>query len=127
MRALPPIPITPALLTSTTCAEPSAGETVWSAATSYKGGDRVISTTTHRTYEALIEEAYALVCDAGGFALSPHTYGPRSLPIAKVDRDIVTALRLADAPDVRDTHPLRPEIDLITRTKEGELKAPARV
>lgn len=81
----------------------------------------------HRSYEALIERAYALVCDAGGFALTPHTYGPRSLPIARVDREIVTALRLAHAPGVTDTHPLRPEVDFITKTKEGVLYAPQKV
>ncbi|RRN62783.1 hypothetical protein [Caulobacter sp. 602-1] len=53
MRALPPITITPAILTSTTCAEPSAGEAVWSAGTTYAVGDRVINTTSHRVYESL--------------------------------------------------------------------------
>jgi hypothetical protein len=53
MRALPPIPVTPALLTSTSCAEPSAGEAVWASGTTYAVGDRVISTTTHRVYESL--------------------------------------------------------------------------
>lgn len=81
----------------------------------------------HREYEALIERAYTLVCDAGGLALSPHTYGPRSLPIKAVDRGIVTALRLAHAPEVLDTHPLRPEVDLIVSTKEGALLAPPSV
>lgn len=52
MRALPPLTITPALLTSTNVAEPSAGETVWSATAAYKAGDRVVSTATHRTYES---------------------------------------------------------------------------
>ncbi len=53
MRALPPIPVTPAILTSTTCPEPSAGEAVWVAGTTYAIGDRVVSTATHRTYESL--------------------------------------------------------------------------
>jgi hypothetical protein len=49
------------------------------------------------------------------------------LPIAGVDRGIVTALRVAHAPDVVDTHPLRPEVDFITREKDGTLRAPEAV
>jgi len=65
MRALPPIVITPAMLTSTTCAEPSAGEAAWSAATAYKGGDRVISTSTHRAYESISSKAAGVTLATG--------------------------------------------------------------
>lgn len=65
MRALPPISITPAMLTSTTCAEPSVGEVAWSAATAYKGGDRVISTTTHRAYESISSKAAGVTLATG--------------------------------------------------------------
>lgn len=65
MRALPPIAITPAMLTSTTCAEPSAGEAAWSAATAYKGGDRVISTSTHRAYESISSKAAGVTLATG--------------------------------------------------------------
>jgi predicted N-formylglutamate amidohydrolase len=88
--------------------------------------DVALLRTMHRTYEALIERAYAFVCDAGGFALTPHTYGPRSLPIAKVDRDIVVALRKAYDGGA-DTMPLRPEVDLITKAKDGTPYAPRSV
>lgn len=54
MRVIPGVEITEALLTYTNVAEPSAGETVWSNSTNYKAGDRVINTTTHRTYRSLI-------------------------------------------------------------------------
>lgn len=66
MRALPPIPIRPAILTSTTCAEPSAGEAAWSAATQYKGGDRVISPSTHRIYETIGGRSFGVSLAPGG-------------------------------------------------------------
>ena len=65
MRALPPIPITPAILTSTTCAEPSAGETAWSAATGYRGGDKVIGATTHRVYESVSSKGSTVTLTTG--------------------------------------------------------------
>jgi hypothetical protein len=54
MRAIPPLTITDAMLTSCTVAEPSAGETAWNAATSYTVGTQAIRTTTHRIYQNLI-------------------------------------------------------------------------
>lgn len=54
MRVIPNIEVNEDRLTSTTVGEPSAGEVVWSALTNYKAGDRVINTTTHRTYRSLI-------------------------------------------------------------------------
>jgi hypothetical protein len=51
MKVIPPITITDAMLTSSTVAEPSAGETAWNAATNYAVGTQVIRTTTHRIYQ----------------------------------------------------------------------------
>lgn len=79
----------------------------------------------HRTYVALVERAYDLVCGSGGFALGPHTYGPRTMGIAKVDDSIVDALRSAHDPENWAKWPLRAEIDLITRTPEGLRHPPA--
>lgn len=78
----------------------------------------------HRAYVALIERAYDHVCGSGGLALTPHTYGPRTMGIARIDEDIVHALRAAHEPEAWASWPVRPEIDLITRTAEGELLAP---
>lgn len=78
----------------------------------------------HRAYVALCARAYELVCGAGGIALSPHTYGPRTMGIAKIDDEIVAALRAAHEPEAWAGWPIRPEIDLITRTHEGERYAP---
>lgn len=52
MRVIPPVPVTAALLTSSSVAEPSSGEATWSSGMAYKLGDQVINTTTHRTYES---------------------------------------------------------------------------
>jgi len=73
----------------------------------------------HRAYVDLCARAYELVCDAGGLALSPHTYGPRTMGIGKIDDHIVSALRAAHEPDAWASWPIRPEIDLIMRTAEG--------
>lgn len=82
----------------------------------------------HGAYVALIDEAYEAVCGAGGHALSPHTYGPYVLPISKIDDTIVTQLEALHAPGAIETLAVRPEIDLLADTKEGEcLASPALV
>lgn len=52
MRVIPPVAITGPMLASSSVAEPSAGETVYSSATSYALDARVIRTETHRTYRS---------------------------------------------------------------------------
>jgi hypothetical protein len=78
----------------------------------------------HRAYVEVAERAYAAVCGAGGFALSPHTYGPRTMAIPRIDETIVTLLREAHAPGTWESWPVRPEVDFVTRTPEGALLAP---
>ena len=73
----------------------------------------------HRTYVDLCARAYETVCSAGGLALSPHTYGPRTMGIAKIDDQIVAALRAAHEPEAWASWPVRPEIDLLMRTADG--------
>lgn len=51
MKVLIPTPITDAMLTSSTIAEPAAGETAWVSGGTYALGDRRIRTGTHRIYE----------------------------------------------------------------------------
>ena len=48
---LVPLAITDAMLTSSTVAEPAAGETAWVSAGNYVVGDRRIRVATHREYE----------------------------------------------------------------------------
>jgi hypothetical protein len=54
MKAIPPLTINDARLTSSTVAEPSAGETAWNAATPYLVGDKAIRASTHRVYQRLV-------------------------------------------------------------------------
>ena len=51
---LVPLTVLDAMISSSTIAEPAAGETAWVAATSYAVGQQVIRTTTHKIYENLI-------------------------------------------------------------------------
>lgn len=60
---LVPLTLTDAMLSSSTIAEPAAGETAWVAGTSYTVGQEVILASTHRVYTNLI---------AGVNATSPH-------------------------------------------------------
>ena len=81
--------------------------------------DRALLLSIHRAYVELVERAYAWVCGAGGFALLPHTYSPRSMGIPGVDDNIVAALRAAYAEPQWSKWPLRPDIDLITKDQDG--------
>jgi predicted N-formylglutamate amidohydrolase len=78
----------------------------------------------HRSYVRMAERAYELVCGSGGFALTPHTYGPRTMGIERIDDSIVSALRKAHEPEEWARWPERPQIDLITSTPEGTSYAP---
>ena len=51
---LVPITVTDAMITSSTIAEPAAGEAVWNAATAYAVDDEVIRTSTHRIYTCVV-------------------------------------------------------------------------
>ena len=54
VNALVPVTITDAMLTSSTIAEPAAGETAWVSAGTYALGDLRIRTTTHRVYRCVL-------------------------------------------------------------------------
>ena len=86
--------------------------------------DRALLIDLHTQYVSAAQSAFAAVCGAGGLALIPHTYGPRTLPIEAVDENIVANLRRAHEPEILATAPWRPKVDLITRTKAGEDLAP---
>ena len=60
----------------------------------------------------------------GGRALMLHTYAPRTVDVA-VDDNIVQALHDAYRPEKEPTWPLRPGVDLITTTPDGEVCADA--
>lgn len=75
MKFIRPHAVTDATLTSHSVAE--ADYTVWSAATSYSVGQRVIRTQTHRVYECLI---------AGVNATTPEAAPTRWLDVAPTNR-----------------------------------------
>ncbi len=81
--------------------------------------DRALLRALHAEYQASCDGHYAEICGAGGLALIPHTYAPRSVGIARVDDRIVEELHRVYAPDLVDSWPLRPEVDLITRAEDG--------
>lgn len=86
--------------------------------------DRALLLSMHRQYVELSERAFEEVCGAGGFGLMPHSYGPRTMGIAKVDDDIVTALRRAYEPEAWASWPERAPVDLITKDGEHRVFAP---
>lgn len=85
--------------------------------------DRELLLDLHARYADLAAAAYAEVCGGGGLALALHTYAPRSIAVA-VDDDIVPSLRREYAAERLDRWPLRPEVDLIAATAEGESWVP---
>ena len=86
--------------------------------------DRRLLTELHARYVDFVEAAYAQVCDRGGLALNPHTFGPRSLPIQGVDANIVDELRRVHEPEIYATAPLRPHLDVIGRDRDGRRYTP---
>jgi len=77
MRVIPPLEITDGRFTSSTIAEPDAGEAAWVAATSYTVGQVVIRTATHRKYENLI---------AGVDATNPESAPTRWLDVGPTNK-----------------------------------------
>ncbi|MCV2422509.1 hypothetical protein LNV47_18075 [Paucibacter sp. DJ4R-1] len=57
MKVIPPLPITDALLISSSIPEPAPGETVWASGATCAVGDLRIRTATHRVYERLVAGA----------------------------------------------------------------------
>ena len=80
----------------------------------------------HAAYVEAASATIDLVCRGGGVALLLHTYAPRSVDV-QVDADIVRALRAAWAPDRAPSWPLRPDVDVIGRTLQGEPRVPPEV
>ena len=74
----------------------------------------------HAAYQAMASRAYEAVCGAGGRALILHTYAPRSIRVDAVDEDIVAALHRAYEPAVYETWERRPDVDLISKSADGE-------
>jgi hypothetical protein len=84
--------------------------------------DRTLLLRRYAAYVDVAAEAFDVVCGAGGTGLMLHTYAPRSVEVP-VDEEIVARLRAAYAPDQVGRWPLRPEVDFITTTPDGEVPA----
>lgn len=90
-----------------------------------EAADQALLAELHASYVSIAEAAYDWVCGGGGFALNPHTYGPRTLAVSAITDQIVADLRRAHQPEIYDASPERPPVDLIMRTAEGEYLGPA--
>lgn len=87
--------------------------------------DRALLLELYGAYVRAVDDACARLAP-GGALLLLHTYAPRTVDV-EVDLDIVTHLRRAYQPDVEPTWPLRPALDVISRTPDGTSHAPAAV
>ena len=81
--------------------------------------DKALLLARYEAYRRLVEQTYAAVCGSDGLAWMVHSYAPRSIDVPVDDR-IVDHLRKAYQPDSLHTWPLRPEVDFIARTPEGQ-------
>jgi hypothetical protein len=81
----------------------------------------------HRRYHEVTDAAYTQICGSGGWALTPHTYAPKSVAIEDIDEGIGKALRRAYEPDQYEKWTLRPEVDLITEGAVDERLASPRL
>ena len=76
MKVTPPVTVTAAMLTSSTVAEPAAGETAWSSGT-YAVGDERIVVAQHRKYKCIL---------AGSSTTSPELDATRWTDIGPTNR-----------------------------------------
>ena len=88
--------------------------------------DRELLLNRYHAYRACTERLYAEVCGRGGCAWMVHSYAPRSIDVPVDDR-IVEHLRKAYQPEAIQSWPLRPEVDFIARTPEGQTLAAENV
>lgn len=87
--------------------------------------DRALLLERYQAYVRTVDAASREVLPTGAMLLL-HTYAPRSVGV-EVDANIVSSLHAAYATDREPTWPLRPEVDVIGKTVEGEQRAPAKV
>jgi hypothetical protein len=87
--------------------------------------DHDLLRAAHAAYTAVVEQAMTEVCGAGGLAFVPHTYGPVTMGIERVDDDIVRQIRWACSPEQVGRWPVRAEVDVIHRTGAGDSLAPS--
>lgn len=89
--------------------------------------DVAVLEAAHASYQEEADRLFEAVCGMGGLALALHTYAPRSVQLGDIDDGIVAALRAAYRPGTVESWPLRPEVDLITTTPDGDVYAEAEL
>lgn len=82
--------------------------------------DQALLSELHRGYVEAADRWVDRVCGAGGVAISLHSYAPRTVPIEVITDRIVEDLHRVYAPELADTWPLRPEVDLISTDLDGK-------
>jgi hypothetical protein len=87
--------------------------------------DRERLRAAYDRYVLAVRSTLALLAPDGA-VLMLHTYAPRTVDV-EVDHDIGPKLRRAYQPEVEPTWPLRPEIDVISRSLDGTSHAPPAV
>jgi N-formylglutamate amidohydrolase len=87
--------------------------------------DRALLRAAYQRYVAAVA-AHAARLPSHGAMLLLHTYAPRTVDV-EVDLSIVSNLRRAYLPDIEPTWPLRPEVDVISRSSDGIDHAPPQV
>ncbi len=86
--------------------------------------DRALLADLHGRYLDAVGDRMAEVCARDGIAFLPHTYGPVTMGIDRVDEHIVEKLHWALAPERAETWPLRPKVDVIHADADGRSFAP---
>jgi hypothetical protein len=86
--------------------------------------DRALLREIHERYLTTARAAYDAVCGRDGLALILHSYAPRSVDVGSIDAGVGRALRKAYEPGTYERWPVRPEIEIIDRTPEGETLSP---
>jgi predicted N-formylglutamate amidohydrolase len=87
--------------------------------------DRALLRGLYDRYVAAVRDALGQLASDGAIAML-HSYAPRSVDV-DVDLQIVASLRRAYEPSVVSTWPVRPEVDVISRTVDGVSHAPVAV
>lgn len=102
--------------------DPAAGMTPGIPSFVENPRDRETLSEWHSRYVDAASRLYDLACSSGGLALALHTYAPRSIAV-DIDHEGIAGLRRAYEAQRYEQWPLRPEVDLLTATPEGDYLA----
>ena len=83
--------------------------------------DKAFLLQRYASYQQEAAKAYESVCGSGGLALMLHSYAPKKVGISAVKEDIVERLHKVYAPEQYEQWPVRPQVDFIHQTPNGEI------